>query len=234
MTTDATTTALRRCIGSAKFGIEAHEAPPDEFPAQPSQKDGLGRMCKPHWSQYTSALRKAALARKAAEAGRPSRSPSRRPSGSGPSAATYPPSMHSTSDRSAVELMVVEREPGRERTADCASCGRRATLAQALFVGSMGEPCGVIDVCDDCAPEGGPDRRGSGRCPAARMGRCSPTTEALSLDGSPNNHPWAPGASAGPLSVRSRRRPRSDFIAARGPTWVPTGEPRRMPDRPPG
>jgi hypothetical protein len=67
MTTDATTTALRRCIGSTKFGIEAHEAPPEEFPAQPSQKDGLGRMCKPHWNQYTSALRKAALARKAAE-----------------------------------------------------------------------------------------------------------------------------------------------------------------------
>ena len=61
MTTNATTTELRRCIGSAKFGIEAHEAPPDEFPAQPSQKDGLGRMCKPHWNQYTNALRKAAL-----------------------------------------------------------------------------------------------------------------------------------------------------------------------------
>ena len=29
--------------------------------------NGLGRMCKPHWNQYTSALRKAALARKAAE-----------------------------------------------------------------------------------------------------------------------------------------------------------------------
>jgi hypothetical protein len=59
----------RRCIGSATFGIEAHEAPVDDFPAQPSQKDGLGRMCKPHWNQYTSALRKAALARKAAEGG---------------------------------------------------------------------------------------------------------------------------------------------------------------------
>ncbi len=58
---------LRKCIGSAKFGIEAHEAPPEDFPAQPSQKDGLGRMCKPHWNQYTNALRKAALARKAAE-----------------------------------------------------------------------------------------------------------------------------------------------------------------------
>ncbi len=60
-------TARGRCIGSTKFGIEAHEAPPDEFPAQPSQKDGLGRMCKPHWNQYTNALRRAALARKAAE-----------------------------------------------------------------------------------------------------------------------------------------------------------------------
>ncbi len=60
---------LRRCIGSAKFGIGAHEAPKGDFPAHPSQKDGLGRMCKPHWNQYTSALRKAALARKAAEGG---------------------------------------------------------------------------------------------------------------------------------------------------------------------
>ncbi len=62
-------TTTKKCIGSATFGIEAHEAPADEFPAQPSQKDGLGRMCKPHWNQYTSALRKAALARKAAEGG---------------------------------------------------------------------------------------------------------------------------------------------------------------------
>jgi hypothetical protein len=58
---------MRKCIGSAKFGIEGHEAPVGDFPAQPSQKDGLGRMCKLHWSQYTSALRKAALARKATE-----------------------------------------------------------------------------------------------------------------------------------------------------------------------
>ena len=58
----------RRCIGSAKFGIEAHDAPPGDFPSQPSQKDGLGRMCKPHWREYTNALRKAALARKAADA----------------------------------------------------------------------------------------------------------------------------------------------------------------------
>ena len=58
---------LRRCIGSTTFGIEAHEAPIADFPVQPSQKDGLGRMCKPHWNAYTTALRKAALARQAAE-----------------------------------------------------------------------------------------------------------------------------------------------------------------------
>lgn len=59
---------LRRCIGSERFGIEAHNAPTSDFPTQPSQKDSLGRMCKPHWRQYTNALRKAALARKAAPA----------------------------------------------------------------------------------------------------------------------------------------------------------------------
>ena len=58
---------LRRCIGSAKFGIEAHEAPPEDFPVQPSQKDGLGRMCKTHWNQYTAGLARDAKARKAAE-----------------------------------------------------------------------------------------------------------------------------------------------------------------------
>ncbi len=67
---DATTqiaSGLRRCIGSTTFGIAAHEAPVDEFPVQASAKDGLGRMCKPHWRQYTNALRKAAVSRKAAE-----------------------------------------------------------------------------------------------------------------------------------------------------------------------
>jgi hypothetical protein len=60
---------MRKCIGSAKVGIEGHEAPIDDFPAQPSHKDGLGRMCKPHWNQYTKELRKAALARKAGAGG---------------------------------------------------------------------------------------------------------------------------------------------------------------------
>jgi len=62
-------TDMRKCIGSTRFGIEAHEAPVTGFPAQPSQKDGLGRMCKAHWNQYTGALRKAALARKVADDG---------------------------------------------------------------------------------------------------------------------------------------------------------------------
>jgi len=65
--TETTTEGMRRCIGSAKFGIEAHDAPIEDFPVQPSQRDGLGRMCKQHWNAYTSALRKAALERKAAE-----------------------------------------------------------------------------------------------------------------------------------------------------------------------
>jgi hypothetical protein len=59
---------LRKCIGSAKFGIEAHEAPIGDFPVQPSQKDGLGRMCKPHWNQYTAGLARDRKARLAVDA----------------------------------------------------------------------------------------------------------------------------------------------------------------------
>ena len=62
---DVILTATRTCIGSAKFGIEAHDAPPTDFPVQPSQKDGLGRMCKTHWRQYTAGLARDAKARKA-------------------------------------------------------------------------------------------------------------------------------------------------------------------------
>jgi hypothetical protein len=59
---------LRRCIGSERFGIEPHDAPVADFPKQPSQKDGLGRMCKTHWNQYTAGLARDAKARTAAEA----------------------------------------------------------------------------------------------------------------------------------------------------------------------
>jgi hypothetical protein len=73
---------LRRCIGSVKFGIEAHDAPPEDFPVQPSQKDGLGRMCKVHWREYTNALRKAALARKDGESPEvPKTTPGTKPKG---------------------------------------------------------------------------------------------------------------------------------------------------------
>jgi hypothetical protein len=61
-------TSMRRCVGSERFGIEPHEAPIDDFPKQPSQKDGLGRMCTEHWRQYTAGLRRETLARKAEEA----------------------------------------------------------------------------------------------------------------------------------------------------------------------
>jgi hypothetical protein len=59
-------TDLRRCIGSARFGIEPHDALVDDFPSQPSQKDGLGRMCTTHWNQYTAGLARDAKARKLA------------------------------------------------------------------------------------------------------------------------------------------------------------------------
>jgi len=66
---------LRRCKGSARFGIEPHEAPVSEFPNQPSQKDGLGVMCTEHWRAYVKGLREARVAANAADesavAGRP-------------------------------------------------------------------------------------------------------------------------------------------------------------------
>ena len=71
MTTKKTASSrseLRRCVGSKTFGIEPHEAPIADFPVQPSRKDGLGVMCKPHWTEYTRALRQAAKARKSVEA----------------------------------------------------------------------------------------------------------------------------------------------------------------------
>jgi len=82
---------MRRCIGSERFGIEAHEAPVTEFPAQPSQKDGLGRMCKPHWNAYTNALRKASLARKAEQAGAATREPEAKPKRTRKATATSTP-----------------------------------------------------------------------------------------------------------------------------------------------
>ena len=59
MTTKKATTELRRCAGSARFGIEPHETPISEFPKQPSRKDGLGTMCTEHWQAYVKVLREA-------------------------------------------------------------------------------------------------------------------------------------------------------------------------------
>lgn len=64
---DAATT-MRRCVGSQTFGIAAHEAPLTDFPVQPSRRDGLGTMCKPHWAEYTRALRQAQRARQGGSA----------------------------------------------------------------------------------------------------------------------------------------------------------------------
>ena len=68
MTTTKTATTTRRCVGSKRFGIEPREAPIHDFPKQPSQKDGLGRMCREHWKAYTAGLKRDAAARRAREA----------------------------------------------------------------------------------------------------------------------------------------------------------------------
>jgi hypothetical protein len=59
---------MRKCIGSATFGIAAHEARIEDFPRQPSQRDGLGRMCKTHWRLYTAGLARDRKAKAAAGA----------------------------------------------------------------------------------------------------------------------------------------------------------------------
>jgi hypothetical protein len=69
MTTRKTSTELRRCKGSARFGIEPHDAPGSEFPKQPSRKDGLGVMCTEHWRAYVKGLREAREAAEVSEEG---------------------------------------------------------------------------------------------------------------------------------------------------------------------
>jgi len=69
MTTKTTTSELRRCKGSARFGVEPHEAPISEFPKQPSRKDGLGVMCTEHGRGYVKGLREARSAAKATGGG---------------------------------------------------------------------------------------------------------------------------------------------------------------------
>ena len=61
MAKKSTETTLRKCIGSTRYGIEAHEAPAEDFPVQPSQKDGLGRKCKTHWVRHEALTNRAVL-----------------------------------------------------------------------------------------------------------------------------------------------------------------------------
>jgi hypothetical protein len=63
MTTKKTiATELRRCTGSARFGIETHDARVGDFPVQPSHKDGPAQMCKHDWRAYVQGLRETRLA----------------------------------------------------------------------------------------------------------------------------------------------------------------------------
>ncbi len=59
---------MRRCIGSAKVGIAPPEARTETSPLQPSQRDGLGRLCPRHANADTAGLARDATARRAAQA----------------------------------------------------------------------------------------------------------------------------------------------------------------------
>ena len=148
-TTDATTTGrLRRCIGSDPLRHRGPRGAGDDFPVQPSQKDGLGRMCRPHWREYTNALRKAAVARKAEAAeARPgaraqvaeprARHPSRRRRHRARPAAPRPsPRRRPTPGSSPVRHTT---GPGREsgafvRPVASVACGGRATYSGSRIV----------------------------------------------------------------------------------------------------
>jgi hypothetical protein len=53
--------------------------------------------------------------------------------------------------RTYLELMLVDRAAGWIRNAECSGCGQLRSLPFGLFVGSLGEPCGAIELCSDCA-----------------------------------------------------------------------------------
>ena len=157
---------MRKCIGSAKFGIEAHEAPVGDFPTQPSQKDGLGRMCRPHWREYTNALRKAALARQPAPAAvaevdraradkpagkaRAAKPVSAKPAGGG---TTAPTAERVTKVRKAKALIdAIDALPGPEHVAAIATDEAQAALevlsehVQTLIDASPPDPRPVHDA----------------------------------------------------------------------------------------
>jgi hypothetical protein len=48
--------------------VDPHDAPSGDFSAQPSQKDGLSRMCTTHWKTYVAGLAREAKERKTAAA----------------------------------------------------------------------------------------------------------------------------------------------------------------------
>src|SRR5215210_3799838 len=97
---EATKRTVRQCIGSERFGIKPHKAPVEDFPVQPSQKDGLGRMCKPHWRKYTAGLARDAKARTAAAAA----------DGAAPADATPAEEKPARQSRRAAKAQPVERQ----------------------------------------------------------------------------------------------------------------------------
>lgn len=61
----------------------------------------------------------------------------------------YPPAV---GDRAAVELKLVSRKAGMASVGACGSCQQVSPLPFGIFVGSDGEPCGAVEVCEKCGP----------------------------------------------------------------------------------
>jgi hypothetical protein len=168
---------LRKCIGSTRFGIEAHEAPVEDFPVQPSQKDGLGRMCKDHWNEYTAGLARDAKARKEASADATTPEPVEtkprrvKAKASEPSAEGSAAARDSTAHR---HLRIAEVEPVARTASDQPALGNRSAAiaggsARRLFV-SMGR-AGL----DERTSRPHRSRHGpAARAVASGSGRCDP------------------------------------------------------------
>ena len=197
---------MRKCIGSAKFGIEAHEAPVTDFPAQPSQKDGLGPDVQDPLEPVHERAAEGGAARKAAEA--------------------------STSARH-------ERADGRRARRSSRRGAEPSVAARSTESRHRGLPIDAAGSCDVAAA----GRLATRSTPpalerhgAARRDRARSRSRATRADmpGSATvSAPRAPGATPGALlrAVASVATP--PLIAARGPTWAPTGQPGRVPDRRP-
>ena len=140
MTRTKATVEMRRCTGSARFGIDAHEAPIDEFPKQPSRKDGLGTMCAPHWKAYVKGLTDDRKARgNGATPPETPAKPAKAPRATKPKAAAKKPTNGDAVAAAQALIASVEALPGPESTARWGDDDVQAAL-ELVGTASVGAP----------------------------------------------------------------------------------------------